>query len=121
MFLSCGKRPRPKLPTLSIRFRPTMPELFAKPLGNDEERELSNKRADSQVLAPMTKARAWSCCSVLRTRSMYETLLACPCLSSRISRAMALVNIVSRPVAFAGGSSTWLELKLDALVQPRLH
>jgi hypothetical protein len=34
---------------------------------------------------------------------------------------MALAIIVSRPVFCAGGIITWLELKFDALRQPRPH
>jgi hypothetical protein len=34
---------------------------------------------------------------------------------------MAFVTSVKRPVFSAGGIMTWLELKFDALMQPRPH
>jgi hypothetical protein len=42
-------------------------------------------------------------------------------LLTTISRAMALGIMVKRPVAWAGGIITWLELKLEALMQPLPH
>ena len=38
-----------------------------------------------------------------------------------ISRAIAPVISVSFPVFIAGGSRTWLELKLEAVMHPRPH
>src|SRR5579862_1313917 len=111
----------PKLPTLSIKLRPTTPEEFARPLGNAVDLELRSRRADSQVLAATTKLRARMRCSVFDLRSIYTAASARPRTSREISRAIAFVTSERRPVASAGGSSTWLELKFDALMQPREH
>ncbi len=50
--------PQPSLPTESVRYLPTAPEEFAKPLGNSADLEFSSSRADSQALAASTTARA---------------------------------------------------------------
>ena len=42
-------------------------------------------------------------------------------LAKTISRAIAPVIKVNRPVFSAIGIITWLELKLEALMQPRPH
>ncbi len=60
-------------------------------------------------------------CSVRVFLSMYETPVALPSGPIKTSRAIAPVIIVSLPVAIAGGISTWLELKFDAVVHPRPH
>ena len=52
---------------------------------------------------------------------MYETPVALPSGPTKTSRAIAPVISVSLPVAIAGGISTWLELKFDAVVHPRPH
>src|SRR5229473_581935 len=109
-----GNSPQPSLPTESVRYFPTVPEELASPSGNEEDLELSSKRADSHALAARTTARALMRFSVRVALSMYETPSALPSLPSKTSRAIA-------PVAIAGGSRTWLELKLEAVTQPRPH
>src|SRR5580658_10892051 len=113
--------PQPSLPTESVRYLPTAPEELASPLENCGDLELSNKRADSQALAAKTTARAFTRFSVRVALSMYETPVALPSGPTKTSRAIAPVINVSLPVAIAGGSNTWLELKFDAVVQPRPH
>src|SRR5580704_4676844 len=121
MFSSCGKYPSPPLPTESIKYLPTVPEEFARPSGNEGDLELSSSRADSQALAASTTARALMRFSERVALSMYETPCALPSGPTSTSRAIAPVINVSLPVAIAGGISTWLELKFDAVVQPRPH
>src|ERR1700738_4159989 len=53
--------------------------------------------------------------------SMYATDSALPSFPTTISRAIAPVISVNRPVACAGGIMTWLELKFEAVMQPRPH
>src|ERR1700687_5558728 len=116
-----GNSPQPSLPTESVRYLPTVPEEFARPSGNETDLELRSKRADSQALAAKTTARALTRFSERVALSMYETPSAFPSLPTRTSRAMEPVMSVSLPVAIAGGNKTWLELKLEAVTQPRLH
>src|SRR5712671_5552883 len=116
-----GNSPQPSLPTESVRYLPTVPEEFATPSGNSEDLELSSKRADSHALAATTTARALSRFSERVALSIYETPSAFPSLPTIISRAIAPVISVSLPVFIAGGSSTWLELKLEAVMHPRPH
>src|ERR1700748_1307405 len=106
--------PQPLLPTESVRFRPTCPEEFPKPSGNNLDLEFSNNRADSQALAATTTARAFTLSTERVALSIYETPVALPSGPTMISRAMAPVINVSFPVFKAGGISTWLELKFDA-------
>src|SRR5207248_11687227 len=113
--------PWPSLPTESVRYRPTVPEELAIPSGKAEDLEFSKRRADSQALAATTIARAFTRFSERVALSTYETAVALPSLSTRISRAMAPVIKVSLPVFVAGGMNTWLELKLEAVMQPRPH
>src|ERR1700688_3893841 len=113
--------PQPSLPTESVRYFPTVPEEFARPSGNVVEREFSNRRADSQALAARTTARALARFSVSVFLSTYKTPSPLPSLPTTTARAMAPVIRVRWPVFIAGGSNTWLELKLDAVVQPRPH
>src|ERR1700720_2152238 len=113
--------PHPSLPTESVRYLPTAPEELARPLGNCADFEFSSKRADSHALAARTTARALTRFSVRVALSMYETPSALPSLPTRTSRAIAPVISVSLPVAIAGGSRTWLELKLEAVTHPRPH
>jgi len=49
---------------VSVRLRPTCPELFASPPGNFVDFEFSSRRADSQALAATTTARQRICFSV---------------------------------------------------------
>src|SRR6266571_4292198 len=98
-----------------MRYLPTAPEELARPLGKSEDLELSKRRADSQALAATTIARALTRFSEREALSMYETPVALPSLSMRISRAMAPVMSVSFPVWSAGGRRTWLELKFEAV------
>src|SRR5580693_2435168 len=121
IFSSCGMMPQPPLPTESVRYLPTTPEEFASPLGNCEDFELRSNRADSHALAASTTARAFTRFSVRVALSMYETPCALPSLPRITSRAIAPVTIVSFPVFMAGGIITWLELKFDAVTQPRPH
>src|SRR3954451_15180521 len=118
---SCGKYPSPPLPTESVKYLPSVPEEFARPSGKSADFEFSRSRVDSHALAATTTARALIRCSVRVALSMYETPVAFPSLPTRTSRAIAPVIRVSLPVAIAGGSRTWLELKLEAVVQPRPH
>src|SRR5215469_16829574 len=113
--------PPPSLPTESVRYRPTVPEELARPLGKNDDLEFRSSRADSQALAARTMAAALTRFSDLVALSIYETPVALPSLSMRISRAIAPVTSVRRPVAIAGGMRTWLELKLEAVTQPRPH
>src|SRR5437016_9965825 len=95
------------------------PEEFESPSGNCEDFEFNNRRADSQALAPTTKALAKTLFSVRVALSMYETASALPVFPIAISRAIAPVTSVNLPVFSAYGIITWLELKLDALMHPR--
>src|SRR5580700_5682640 len=113
--------PQPSLPTESVRYLPTAPEELARPLGNCEDFEFRSNRADSHALAARTTARAFTRFSVRVALSMYETPVALPSDPTKTSRAIAPVINVSLPVAIAGGISTWLELKFDAVVHPRPH
>src|SRR5580692_3473638 len=113
--------PQPSLPTESVKYLPTTPEEFASPSGNCADFEFKSKRADSQALAASTTARAFTRFSVRVPLSMYETPSALPSLPTITSRAIAPVTIVSLPVAIAGGIITWLELKFEAVTQPRPH
>ena len=85
------------------------------------ERELSSSRADSHALAASTTALAYTRFSVRVTTSMYETPWALPSAPTMTSLAIAPVSMVSLPVFIAGGMSTWLELKLEAVTQPLPH
>ena len=44
-------------PTVSIRYRPTLPDEFARPCGCRDDFELSSSRVDSQQLAARTTVR----------------------------------------------------------------
>src|SRR5580698_2611669 len=113
--------PQPSLPTESVRYLPTAPEELARPSGNCADFELSSNLADSQALAATTTARALTRFSVRVALSIYETPSALPSLPRITSRAIAPVIIVSLPVFIAGGIITWLELKFEAVTQPRPH
>src|SRR5215470_4180130 len=121
IFSSAGISPQPSLPTESVRYLPTLPVEFPKPSGNDGDLELRSRRADSHALAATTTAFVYTRFSVFVALSMYETASAFPSLPTTISRAIAPVINGSLPVAMAGGSRTWLELKFDAVMQPRPH
>src|SRR5271163_2135711 len=103
IFSSAGTIPHPSLPTESVRYLPTAPEELAIPLGNCEDLEFNNNRADSQALAASITARAFTRCSVRVALSMYETPVALPSLPTMTSRAIAPVTIVNLPVFIAGG------------------
>src|SRR5580704_7428141 len=113
--------PQPSLPTESVRYLPTAPEELAIPSGNCVDLEFRSSRADSHALAARTTARAFTRFSVRVALSMYETPSALPSDPTKTSRAIAPVTIVSFPVFIAGGIITWLELKFDAVTQPRPH
>src|SRR5207249_11206906 len=100
-------------PTVSMRYLPTVPLEFARPLGKREDFESKRSRADSQALAHRTTTFARTWISFRVSRSTYETPAASPSAVVRISRHMASVRISRFPVAFAGGGSTVGEEKLD--------
>src|SRR5260221_9239107 len=86
----------------SCKYFPTTPLLFANPLGWAVDFELSKILADSQVLAARITVFAftwYSCRSFLPT---YDTPVACPLLSVRISLTIAFVINSILPVFNAG-------------------
>src|SRR4029077_9550842 len=104
LFLSinCGRIEAPPTCVESCKYFPTTPLLFARPLGCAADFELSNILADSQVLAARITVFAftwYSCKSFLPT---YDTPLANPLLSVRISRTTAFVINSILPVFNAG-------------------
>src|SRR3970282_1760023 len=113
--------PHNPAPTVSVRYRPTVPLELARPCGKIAERELSSSRADSQALAATTTTRAATRCSAPVVLSMYTQPSVRPARFTVISRAMAWVSSVRRPVAAAGGSRTLVEENAELVAQPRPH
>src|SRR5689334_25181725 len=108
-------------PVESVRLRPTCPEEFASPFENRDDLELSSSRADSHALAATTTALQRTCFSVRVALSTYETAVTLPSPLVISSRAMAPVNIVSRPVFIAGKIIAWLDENAEAVWHPRPH
>src|SRR6266568_7333960 len=109
------------VPGVSVRYRPTVPLEFARPLGWRTDRELRSRRADSHALAASTTTFARTVSSPPVAVSMYETPVASPSVSVSTSRAMAPVTILSLPVFRAGGRSTDGVEKFEWVEQPRPH
>src|SRR5579884_212258 len=116
-----GMWPETLAPVVSVRYLPTMPLEFARPFGNCDDLEFSNKRADSIALAASTTTLARTCSSAPELLSMYETPFASPSDPTVISRAIALVISASLPVSSAGAINTSGLEKFDLVWQPRLH
>ena len=114
-------KPRTLVPVVSVRYLPTTPLELPRPCGKRADFELSSSRAVSHALAASTtmRARAWFSRPVFL--SMYVTPVARPSSPTVTSRAMALVTIVRRLVASAGGSSTDGDEKFAWAAQPRPH
>ena len=89
-------------PTVSIRYRPTLPEELASPCGWREDFELRSRRADSHALAARTTVRQRICFSLPSVLSMYETAVTFPVASVSSSRAIALAMTCTFPVFIAG-------------------
>src|SRR2546422_993964 len=98
-----------------------MPDSLAIPFGNRGDFELSSRRADSHALAATTTVRQRIFVSVRMALSTYDTAVTLPSASVISSRAMAPVITCSFPVFIAGKIIAWLELKADAVCQPRPH
>src|SRR5579863_60916 len=118
---SVGMTPLTAWPTVSVRLRPTCPEPLASPLGNCDDFEFKSRRADSHALAATTTALQRMVFSVRVALSTYDTPLTLPELSTRSSRAIAPLMMLSRPVFMAGKIMAWLELNADAVRHPRPH
>src|SRR4030088_3260064 len=113
--------PETPLPVVSVRALPTTPLEFASPFGNFGDFELSIRRAVSHALAARTTTLALAWFSLPVFVSIYETPLARP-LSLRVtSWAIACVTSVSLPVLRAGAIRTFVDEKLELVMQPRLH
>src|SRR5687768_10163637 len=108
-------------PVVSVRYLPTTPLELARPSGNREDLELRRRRADSQALAASTTTRAFAFFSVPVVLSMYTTPVASPRSLAVISRAIASVRRVRRPVLSAGAIRTSVDEKFDFVMQPRPH
>src|SRR5713226_5166326 len=119
--VSLGMKPLTCRPVVSVRYRPTVPLELARPLGKRADFEFKRSRADSHALAARTTIRARTWYSRRSWVLTYETPVASPCSSVTISRAIALVTIVSLPVLSAGGSRTDGDEKLECVAQPRPH
>src|SRR5919109_4331634 len=113
--------PETDSPVESVRYLPTTPLEFARPLGKRVDFELSRIRADSHALAARTTIRARTPFSRRSVRLMYATPVASPSSSVVTSRAIALETMRNRPVARAGGSRTDGDEKFEWVEQPRPH
>src|SRR4029079_12058933 len=89
-------------PTVSIRYRPTLPDEFASPCGWRDDFEFRSRRADSHALAARTTVRQRTCFSLPSVLSMYETATTLPVASVASSRAIALATTCTLPVFIAG-------------------
>src|SRR4029079_13600170 len=85
-------------PTVSIRYRPTLPDEFASPCGCRDDFEFRSKRADSHALAASTTVRQRTCFSLPLVLSMYDTAVTLPLASVTSSRAIALAMTWTFPV-----------------------
>ena len=116
-----GMNPPTPSPVESVRYLPSTPLEFDRPLGCRADVELNIRRADSPALAASTTALArtvYSCASDVFT---YDTPVASPLVSVSTSRAIAPVTIVSLPVASAGGRNTEVDEKFECVAHPRPH
>src|SRR3954466_1993283 len=89
-------------PTVSIRYRPTLPEELASPCGWCEDFELRSRRADSHALAARTTVRQRTCFSLPSVLSTYETAVTLPVGSVISSRAIAFATPCPFPFFIAG-------------------
>src|SRR6187551_2911392 len=88
-------------PTVSMRYRPTTPEEFARPCGWRDDFEFRSSRADSHALAARTTVRHRTWRSTPVFLSTYDTAVTFPEASVMSSRAIALATTSTRPVAIA--------------------
>ena len=82
---------------------------------------IDGARSTSALARTATYAIGGGHSGVVRAYDLKVTPLAVPSLLIVISRAMASVSSVRRPVAIAGGIKTPTDEKLEFVMQPRLH